>query len=250
VNADLWLLDLAPSAIPRQRLTFGPALEFWPTWLSNDRFVFGSAGGASGVYQQTLGSERQLLFKTAGPEIPTSTSLDGRILLYTTITGPASGADVWVRIGEGASASLRPLLHGQKDQSEAQLSPDGRAVAYVSNEAGANEVFVAELRFDPALGSVTAGESIRISEGGGFSPRWRRDGRELFYLTPDGSVMTIDIDPKGKFRPGSAKQLFKAPGVIPEWGVTRDGARFLFAVPVSPPPPFHVVQDWQATLPK
>ena len=70
------------------------------------------------------------------------------------------------------------------------------------------------------------------------------------YLTPDGSVMAIEVAAKSEFRPGMAKRLFKVPGVIPEWGVTPDGTRFLFAVPVSPPPPFHVVQDWQAKLPK
>jgi hypothetical protein len=248
VNSDLWLFDLRRTATPR-RLTFGPALEFWPTWSANDRFVFGSAGGSSGVYQETLGGDRQLLFKTGGPELPTSSSPDGRILLYTTITGPATGGDVYVRIGQGASASSQAFLRGARDQSDAQLSPDRRLVAYVSNEAGPNDVFVTAFRFDSATASVTAGESIRISEGGGFSPRWRRDGRELFYLTPDGSMMAVEIDAKGEFRAGAAKPLFKVPGVIPEWGVTED-ARFLFAVPVSPPPPFNVVQDWQATLPK
>jgi len=249
VNADLWLFDLSRTASPR-RLTFGPALEYHPTWLANDRFVFGSGGGASGVHEQTLEGEPRLSFKTGGPEIPTSSSPDGHILLYTTITGSATAGDVHVRIGEGASARSQPFLRGQRDQSEAQLSPDSRRVAYVSNEAGANEVFVTEFRFDAASSSATAGESIRVSEGGGFSPRWRRDGRELFYLTTDGSVMSIETDAKGEFLPGVAKRLFRVPGAIPEWGVTQDGARFLFAVPVSPPPPFNVVQDWQTMLPK
>ena len=247
-NQDLWLFDLSRTAIP-QRITFGPELERGPVWSSNDRFLFGSGGGSSGVYQQTVGGERQLLFNTERPEIPTSTSHDGRILLYTTITEPATGGDVWVHIGTGASASARPFLRGEKDQWQAQLSPDSRWVAYVSNEAGANEVFVTEFRFDPATASATAGESIRISEGGGFAPRWRGDGRELFYLTPDGSVMSIEIGARREFRPSTAKRLFQVPGVIPEWGVTQDGARFLFAVPVSPPPPFNVVQDWQYALP-
>jgi Tol biopolymer transport system component len=248
-TADLWLFDLTRTSNPRP-LTFGPALEFFPTWLADDRFVFGAGGGTSGVQEQTVDGEPHLLFKSGGPEIPTSSSSDGRILLYTTITGPATGGDVHVRIGEGASAKSQPFLRGQRDQSEAQLSPDSRRVAYVSNETGANEVFVTEFRLDAATASATAGQSIRVSDGGGFSPRWRRDGRELFYLTPDGSVMTIETDASGGLRPGPAKRLFKVPGVISEWGVTHDGARFLFAVPVSPPPPFNVVQDWQATLPR
>ena len=248
-NDDVWMFDLFRSAVPR-RMTFGPELEHGIVWSTNDRFAFSSGGGASGVYQQTVGGDRQLLFKTDGPEITSSMSADGRILLYTTPGETGKGSDVWVRVGEGASASARPLLRREKNQWQAQLSPDGRWVAYVSNEAGPNEVFVAPFRFDPAAALPSAGEGIRISEGGGFAPRWRRDGRELLYLTPDGSVMTIAVDDKHEFRPNTAKRLFKVPGVIPEWGVTPDGARFLFAVPVSQPSPFNVVQDWQATLPK
>jgi eukaryotic-like serine/threonine-protein kinase len=246
-NQDLWLFDLARTAIPR-RITFGSALEFWPVWSSNDRFVFGSSGGQSGIYEQTVAGEPRLLLKTAGPENPTSMSADGRILLYTTITQSATRGDVWVRAGEGAAATPQPFLHGEKDQWQAQLSPDSRWVAYVSNETGPNDVFVAEVRSDPATKSVTAGEKVRISEGGGFSPRWRRDGRELFYLTADGSVMSVAIETTPHFRPGAVQRLFKIAGVIPEWGVTHDGSRFLFAVPLSPPPPFNFVRDWQAAL--
>jgi DNA-binding winged helix-turn-helix (wHTH) protein/Tol biopolymer transport system component len=247
-NADLWLFDMARTASPR-RITFGPALEFWPVWSTNDQFVFGSAGGSSGVHQQTVGGDRQLLFDGERPEIPTSMSADGRIVLYSTITQPSKGSDVWVRIGKRDSAKSTPFLQGEKHELQAQLSPDNSWVAYVSNEAGPNEVYVTGFRFNPVTGAVSAGERIRISEGGGVAPRWRRDGRELFYLTPDGSVMSIEIDRQNGFRPGSAKRLFTVPGAIPEWGVTPDGARFLFAVPVSAPPPFDIVQDWQSSLP-
>lgn len=249
VNADLWLFDLTRTENPR-RITFGAALEFWPTWSTNDRFVFGSGGGSSGVYQQTVAGDRQLLFETGQPEVPTSTSRDGRILLYTTITGSATGGDVWVRTGAAGSERAQPFLRGEHDQSQAQLSPDSRWVAYVSNENGPNEVFLAEFSVDPTTDSLVAGESIRLSEGGGFAPRWRRDGRELFYLTPDGSVMSIEVDARRGFQPRMAKRLFAVPGAVPQWGVAHDGARFLFAVPVSQPSPFNVVQDWQATLPR
>jgi Tol biopolymer transport system component len=249
VNEDLWLFDLSRTAVPR-RVTFEPALEFWPVWSTNDRFVFGSGGGASGVYDQRVDGQRQLLFTSGRPEEPTSISADGRVLLYTTPGEAGMGADVWARTGEGASATRTPLLRGKSDQWQGQLSADSRWVAYVSNEAGPNDVFVSEFRFDSATASPVAGESIRISEGGGFAPRWRRDGRELLYLTPDGSVMAIELDTKSALRSSAPKRLFKVPGAIPEWGVTSDGTRFLFAVPVSPLPPFNVVQDWQAALPK
>jgi hypothetical protein len=93
----------------------------------------------------------------------------------------------------------QPFLQGANDQSQAQLSPDRRWIAYVSNESGPSNAFVAEFRFDSVAASAAAQESIRISKGGGFAPQWRHDGRELFYLTPDGSVMSVAIDTKLEF---------------------------------------------------
>ena len=157
--------------------------------------------------------------------------------------------DVWVRIGDDASATVRPLVQREKNQSQAQLSPDQRWVAYVSDEAGPNDVFVAEFRAG-ATAAVGPGQGVRISEGGGFAPRWRRDGRELFYLMRDGSVLALTVDTGQEFRPGKATRLFRTPDVISDWGVTPDGSRFLFAVPVSQPPPLQILENWQATLPK
>ena len=247
-NEDLWLFDLTRSGIPR-RITFGPELERPFVWASNDRFLYATFGGIPGVYQRTVDGTPQPLFASKGPELPTSVSADGRILLYTTITSSAMGGDVWVRTGDGASARTRPFLEGKLHQQQAQLSPDGRWVAYVSTEAGPTDVFLTDFRLDSATGVATHGESIRISEGGGRAPRWRRDGRELLYLRPDGAVMSIAIDARGEFRPSAAKRLFTVSSAIPEWGMTQDGARFLFAVPVSATPPFNIVQDWQAAMP-
>jgi hypothetical protein len=89
------------------------------------------------------------------------------------------------------------------------------------------------------------GESLPVSAGGGFAPRWRADGRELFYLTSDGSVMAVDTKPDDALQWGAPRRLFQVPGVVPEWGVTKDGNRFLFAVPVTPRPPFDVILNWQ-----
>ena len=170
-------------------------------------------------------------------------------MLFTTFRDAARGFDVWVWTAEGSKDGV-PLVAREFHQTQAQLSRDGRRVAYVSNESGRNEVFVADVRIDPALGSVSAGESLPISEGGGFAPRWSGDGRELFYLTIDGGVMTVEVDEKGASSSAPPRKLFNVPGVLQEWGVTRDGNRFLFAVPVGPTPPLTIVRDWQAGLPK
>ena len=244
-SEDLWLFDLTRNGISR-RITFGPEIERSPLWVTNDRFVYAAVGGTLGVFQQTVAGAAHPLFESKGPEFPTSVSSDGRILFYTTITASVTGTDVWVRTGDGASAIGRPLLGGKLHQKEAQLSPDLKWVAYVSTEAGPNDVFLTRFKLDSATGVATHGESIRISEGGGIAPRWRRDGKELLYLTPNGAMMSIVIDATGEFRPSAAKRLFTVSSAIPEWGMTQDGARFLFAVPVSAPPPFNFVQNWQA----
>jgi eukaryotic-like serine/threonine-protein kinase len=143
----------------------------------------------------------------------------------------------------------RSLVAREFHQTQARLSPNGRRVAYVSNESGRNEVFVADVRIDPTTGSASVGERHPISEGGGFAPHWRGDERELFYLTIDGAVMAVEVD-EGTSSSGTPRKLFNVPGVMQEWGVTKDGSHFLFAVPVGPTPPLTIVRDWQAGLPK
>jgi eukaryotic-like serine/threonine-protein kinase len=94
------------------------------------------------------------------------------------------------------------------------------------------------------------GEKWRISTGGGNLPRWRRDGRELFYLTPDGKVMTVQIKPGTEFGAGSPMPLFKADPLSRDYDVTADGQRFLFiaSAPGTQLLPFAVILDWTADL--
>jgi DNA-binding winged helix-turn-helix (wHTH) protein/Tol biopolymer transport system component len=238
-DQDLWLFDLTRQANPI-RQTFTPTLEFWPLLVTNNRFVYGLGGGDLGLYQQTIGGDRQLLFKTGRVAFPTSVTSDGRVMLFTTFRDAATGFDVWVWTAEGPKGGA-PLVAREFHQTQAQLSRDGRRVAYVSNESGRNEVFVADVRIDPAIGSVSVGDGLPISDGGGFAPRWRGDGRELFYLTIDGAVMTVEVDEKGASSSSTSRKLFNVPGVMQEWGVTKDGSRFLFAVPVGPTPPLTIV---------
>jgi Tol biopolymer transport system component len=240
-DQDLWLYE----SNRERRMTSAPTLEFWPVWSSDDRFVYGSGGGGTGVYQQTVGGDRELLFNNGQSDMPTSVSADGKLTLFTTFRDPTKRTDVWVRAAEGPASAGVPLLRREFDQGQAQFSPDARWVAYVSNESGRNEVFVAKFRLDPTTGMPTVGDSIPVSERGGFAPRWRGDGRELFYLKADGSLMAVEVNTIKGFSPGPGKRLFEVPGVVPEWGVTKDGNRFLFAVPVEPAPPFTIIHGWQ-----
>ena len=247
VNQDLWLFDLARSTAP-QRMTFEPAIERSPLWVNDKEFAFGSHGGPSGVYRQAVGGIPRLLFKSGRPELPSSVAFGGRVLVYSSLRDAPLGADVWMRTDLGPEVRMQALIEREGAQTAAQLSPDHRWLAYVSNEGGPNDVFVAEFHLDTASGLATIGESVRLSEGGGLAPRWRPDGGELLYLTPDGAVMSIDVDSGRPIEARTAKRLFAVPRVIPEWGVTPDGSRFLFAVPVGPQPPFDVVQAWQSGI--
>ena len=249
MNQDGWLFDFSGDARPR-RMTMDPEIQVGFAWSTNDRFIFGLGGGLSGVYRQSVGGSREPLFKMDRPVRPTSVSHDGRTVLFDTPGGTQMGGEIWMRSGDGPSARLLPFLQRERDQSEAQLSPDEHWVAYVSNETGPNEVYVTSLQFDSNGNVATGREHVQVSKGGGHAPRWGSAGK-LFFLTADGSVMEVKVVDTAKWtRPGAPKRLFQVPGVIPKWGVTPDGARFLFAVPVTPPPDFRIVRDWQATLPR
>jgi len=246
-DQDLWLHDLTPGAKPR-RMTTAPTLEFFPVWANNARFLYASGGGETGIYEHGVGRDRQLVFDSGSWDVPTSVSVEAGITLFTTFRDPTLRNDVWVRSAKGPTRDGAPLISRQFDQGQAQLSPDQRWVAYVSNETGTNEVYVAPFRFDSATGGVKVEDGVPLSSGGGFAPRWRADGQELFYLTIDGSVMAVERPTGSGSVSGPTTRLFGVSGVIPEWGVRNDGRQFLFAVPVGPLPPFTVVRNWQALL--
>lgn len=247
-DQDLWLFDLSREANPR-RLTFAASLESWPTWLTDERFAYGATGGDTNFFEQTIAGERRVWFQSLGNNGPTGVRADGSVAVFVGLSDPAMKADLWAWTRKGPTSGT-PLITREGDQAQAQLSPDGQWLAYVSNETGRNEVFVARFRYDESSGKVSLGESVPVSDGGGFAPRWRGDGKELFYLKLDGSVMAVDVKPTaGAFSPTPAKRLFTALGVFPEWGVTRDGSRLLFAVPTAPAPPLTIIQNWQSALP-
>jgi DNA-binding winged helix-turn-helix (wHTH) protein len=247
-NQDAWLFDFSRNASPR-RMTMDPEIESGFAWSTNDRFVFGLGGGLSGVRQVAVDGSPEPLFTTDRPVQPTSASRDGRTVLFVTPGKARMGGEIWLRSGDGPTARLLPFLQRERDQSDAQLSSDGRWVAYVSNETGPNEVYVTSLQFDSSGNVVTGREHIQVSKGGGYAPRWGGEG-ELFFLMGDGSVMAVKVGRAERIRPGAPKRLFRVPGVSPEWGVTSDGQRFLFAVPVTPPPDFSIVRDWTSALPR
>jgi hypothetical protein len=135
------------------------------------------------------------------------------------------------------------FLQTQFSEQYPQFSPDGHWVAYVSNESGNDEVYVA--RFDNPV------QKWRISTTGGTRPRWRRDGKELFYVAADNSLMVMPIKSDDSFEAAAPVRLFKLNSIVENaYDVTADGQRFLVnsGVMETQSPPFVVTLNWTADL--
>src|SRR5205823_136078 len=119
-----------------------------------------------------------------------------------------------------------PVVDTQFTSITGRFSPDGRWIAYTSNESGKSEVSVRT--FDPATGSI--GNPVLVTNGGGRTPLWRGDGKELFYIGPDGTAMALEVKTGTAFEVGMPKPLFQVPSGVLFWDVTPDGAQFLMPV--------------------
>ena len=248
--SDLWQLDLARGG-SSTRFTFlsGPRVEF-PIWSSDgQRVVFTSGGPAGlGLYQKEVSSakdEALLLSIDGGLSAPRSWSPDGRFLLYSRMAGPQFW-DLWVASvagnGPRKSAESIPFARTRFNEEDGRFSPDGRWIAYVSDESGRNEVYVRRFTDDFSSGSASVGGSVLVSKQGGSAPRWRRDGRELFYLAPTGTMMAVAVTTGAEFRAETPTALFQAPPNAIFGDVTADGKRFLLAQRGTAP--FTVILNW------
>ena len=246
-DQDLWLLELSQSR--PSRLTFDARLEDSPVWSQDGRRLFFTTTGTTGsLFEQSLSGTdpAQLLLRTDEHKIPTSASSDGQFLLYTLMTPGATRLDLWVLPLNGDRKPF-PFVRREFDQLQGQFSPDGRWVAYVSNESGRHEVLVRPFTPSGAAGAV---ESSVVSKDGGTSPRWGANGKELYYLAPNGTVTSVAFATDRGVPTGPQRVLFQVPGAAADWAVTRDGDRFLLAAPAShsTPSPFTVVFNWQAAV--
>jgi serine/threonine-protein kinase len=200
---DVWVKQLP--AGPALRVTFDSASEFRPRWLPDGRsLVFGSnRDGARGLYRRNAdgtGTDQRLL---AGDIYEASVSRDGRWLVAR--AGGQIGVSGARNIGIlrlGTDTALTPLLATQYDESEIALSPDGRWLAYVSDETGRPEVF---LRPFPEVDEA----KFQVSLNGAQSPLWSRDGTELFYLGLDRTLTAVTVAPRPDPKFGERRALFK-----------------------------------------
>ncbi len=251
--SDIWLLEWASNV--RSKLTFHPARDSHPVWSPDgSRIAFASArDGPLNLYVKAAsgaGGEEPLL-KTDLPKYPSDWSSDGRYLVYST-DDPKTKGDLWVLpLSGSAPGAGKPQLYLQTQFNEfnGQFSPNGRFLAYTSDETGQYEVYV---RPFPNAG---AGKWA-VSSGGGGQPRWRRGGKELYYIAPDKRLVAVEVKAGETFERGVAKPLFDARvggayalmgRVAFLYAPAADGRRFLTAsVPEAESSPITVVLNWAA----
>jgi Tol biopolymer transport system component len=235
-GGDIWISELSRGTT--SRFTFDASQDnVSPVWSPDgSRIVYGSFRNRKGGLYQKLsngtGPEERLLESDA-VTLPTSWSPDGRSIVYT-VVDPKTGFDEWVLPLSGDRKPV-PLLHTLFAESHGQISPDGKWLAYHSNETGRAEVYVQP--FPQGTGKW------QVSTNGGALPRWRRDGRELFYMSQvsRGKMMAVEVKSSGSaFDAGSPKELFDSAYVNLPHGspyhtyvVSGDGRRFLIPRPPS-----------------
>jgi len=199
-NGDIWIYDRTRPA--PTRLTFDPANETSPIWSpDDDEIVFASLAGSTthDLYKKKssgTGSET-LLHQCDLHCFPADWRLDGHYILFNQ-ANPEADYDIWfLSLPDGKA---EPFLTTPFDEIGAGFSPDGRFVAYDSNESGKREVYVRDFG--------NPGSRWQISSGGGMSPRWSQDSRELFYLAADGQLMAVTVTTSPRFEASAPVALF------------------------------------------
>ncbi len=249
-QSDIWLQDLKRDVIGR--FTFHPGVNVNPVWSpEGNRLVFAreELGSYSfDIYQKAAaGNGQEILLLRAGVNgFPLDWSPDGKWILYAQ-TGQKTALDLWLLPLEGDRTPI-PYLQTPFNETarNGAFSPDGRWIAYQSDESGQNQVYVQTI---PASGA-----KYQISTAGGTQPTWRRDGKELFYVSTDQKLMAVSIALGARVEPGTPQALFPVSQVGPVTGYapSRDGQRFLVNVPAGAEgvaaPPITVVLNWTAGL--
>lgn len=247
-NRDVWTIDLASGNATR--ITTDAAVDATPVWGPNGTAIAFSSqrAGAYQIYRRALaGSADELLIGGPAASIATDWSRDGRLILFTR-TGATTGLDLWMApVNQPRDAF--PFADTSAAEDNATLSPDGRWVAYQSNASGRDEIYVepTPTRSRQRGLSVTDGR-LQISIEGGTQPLWRGDGRELFFLAPDGSVMAVPVSPSISFSVGDPQAILPAAMTLVirhAYTVTPDGQRVLMPVlDQTNPSTLTVVPNW------
>jgi Tol biopolymer transport system component len=243
----IWIGDLSRGGW--SRLTFSARGEMWPVWSPDARriaFASLQESGLPAIYQKAVDGPANESVLVRQPTVLTPTDWSDRYLLVHRVTqGQNRHISAFPTSGSGETLLLREAAF---DQGNARLSPDQRWIAYESNESGEREVYVEAF--------PSQGPRHQVSTSGGSQPRWRRDGKALFFVAPDRRLTTVSFEGTGAPRLGIPKALFELPIENPTLGfspssydVDPSGHRFLVsrALPTLPEV-LTVVTDWRASM--
>jgi serine/threonine-protein kinase len=241
-ESHLWLYDLPRETLTR--FTFSGNYNSAMAWTPDGKriaFESDKEGPRNLFWQLADGSGGLERLTTSGyTNVPMSWSPDGQVLAFTE-SSPTTGYDIWIlRI---VDRKAQPFLRTPFNESAPRFSPDGRWLAYISDESGRWEIYVQPY--------PEPGGKWQISTEGGTEPAWNRNGRELFYRSGD-KMMAVDISTQSGFVAGKPRMLFEGqyeqtPTTFPNYDVSNDGQRFLMVKPteqVSAPTQINVVLNW------
>ncbi len=257
-NYKLWLYDLFREK--ETRLTFGPARDSFPVWAPDgNTLLFASNNkGPYDIFEKradSTGSEA-LMLESETSKYPADWSADGRFVAYSTSSPGKTRIGVWI-LPHSGDRKPYVFLQGDFNIGDGRFSPDGRWLAYTSDESGRSEVYVTPF--------PSGASKWQVSVAGGSNPRWRRDGKELFYLAADSDLMAAEVDTRGPvFQVGAVRPLFH---LLLRTGASRlelsptsgqitydaapDGKWFVVNSPLAgSPPPITLVSNWAAELKK
>jgi Tol biopolymer transport system component len=239
-TSDVWVFELERGI--STRLHSDSSDEILPVWSPDgSKLVFRSdAKGPPDIHEIVVGapgSQRPVL-ELDYVQQPEDVSPDGRFLAF--LNNVQSRATIWL-LPLAGQRKPAPWLTTRFNERSPRFSPDGRWIAYESDESGSPEIYV-------ALTEGAAGKR-RVSPAGGRRPRWRRDGKELYYLAPDGSVMAVPLSlgPQ-QLQAGAPALLFRVEPPIQNYDVTANGSRFLISAPLEKAreAPIRAILDWPA----
>ncbi|MFZ2490555.1 MAG: protein kinase [Thermoanaerobaculia bacterium] len=246
LNSDIWVIDSERGT--STRITFDPEDDFSPTWSADDRYVYFTSHrqGKGDVFRKAssgIGTD-ELVFADPDWTILMSFSQDGRTAALITLN--SSGKTNWdLSLMDMEEKKITPFLQTPFNELFPSLSPDGRWIAYHSNESGRLEVYVQRLDGE--------GGKWQISTDGGMRPRWSRNGGELVFLTADFKMMVADVS-LGSTLSASVPREWMVPGIRqlagPQYDISRDGSIILINRELNQPivTPVTLVQNWTAAL--
>ncbi len=247
-DGDVWVMDLVRGT--NTRFTFDAAVDQYPIWSPDgSSIVFHSnREGGPGLYQKISSGagKDELILETSASGVVFGWSFDGRFITYHE-NHSTTNQDLHVLPLTGDRKPI-PYLQTNFGEYENVLSPDSRWMAYASNESGRFETYVQPF--------PQSGGKWQISTSGGLQPQWRRDGKELFYVAFDGTLMAVDVQSGSTFQPGVPHPLFKMNTQVlsarNSYSPTVDGRRFLVNsfVDTATSSAISLVVNWAADLKK